>query len=438
MTLKTVTGPSTRDALAEARRLFGADVVLLQSAPAAHGAAASVTVAFDTVPSPDRDVTAPLPNAAWTVEPARPEPGAPPAARAYGYANVRKAPAPAAEPISAPRRASVAAATASSTRPAPTANALRFSNELASPTMSPLRPGEGQGEGSETYELATSGSTPRVASPSIASPPRASAPLPAEPTASASEVAALRARLAELETVIAEVRAAAPPAVLRRAPLVLVGPGGSGKTSLALRLAQSPELANAQRPAVLLIAPDADRFVDPASVFWGAGVPVAVARTPDDVADAVETFADADLLIVDTPSLPLSATRARPVVRRLGDLLAPLGTVEVVFVLDATRAQSTLDADALPALGLQPDALALTRLDEAPDDARSWAEHLGLAIRVTSSGPDLGDLSDTPAAPDRASPAFAVAPAARAPRELADPFAVEPIPASFSHVPVLA
>ena len=416
MTLKTVTGPSTRDALAEARRLFGSDIVLLQSAPAAHGQPASVTVAFDAVPSPDRDVTAAPPGTGWTVEAARPEPAAAPPPRAYGYTNVRKAPAPAAERISAPRPPSVAAAYAGATPPvsAGTAGTPAFPDALAAvPEPSSLP------------------------SP-MAAAPVASASADDAPTASASEVAALRARLAELEAVIAEVRAAAPPAVLRRAPLVLVGPGGSGKTSLALRLAQSPDLADAERPAVLLIAPEADRFVDPASVFWGAGVPVAVARTPGEVADAVETFADADLLLVDTPSLPLSPERARPVVRRLGDLLAPLGDVEVVFVLDATRARSTLGADALPALGLQPDALALTRLDEAPDDARSWADHLGLAIRVTSSGPEREDLAGAPPAPARPAPAFAVAPASRAPRELVDPFAVEPTSAPFSHVPVLA
>ena len=405
MTLKTVTGPSTRDALAEARRLFGADVVLLQSAPAAHGQPASVTVAFDAVPSPGRAAAA---APAWTVEPARPEPAAAPAARAYGYTNVRKAPAPPAEPISAPRLPSVAAAYASSTPPVSAAGERGYTNHPAA--SAPARRAD------------------RDPSPAAGD----------EPTASASEVAALRARLAELEAAVAAVRAAAPPAVLRRAPLVFVGPGGSGKTSLALRLAQSLDLADAQRPAVLLIAPDADRFVDPASVFWGAGVPVAVARTPEEVADAVETFADADLLLVDTPSLPLSPARARPVVRRLGDLLAPLGTVEVVFVLDATRARSTLGADALAALGLQPDALALTRLDEAADDAPSWASHLGLTVRLTSSGPDLADLSTAPPAPARPSTPFAVVPAMRAPRGRPDPFAVEPAPASLPSPPVLA
>ena len=446
MTLKTVTGPSTREALAHARRLFGNDVVLLQSAPAAHGQPASVTVAFDTVPSPNDSLTGPLPPEAWTVAPAHPEPVAAPAPRAYGYSNVRKLAPPAPESISAPTPA----------RPA--------RNE------SPLLTGEGQGEGSHiANELTIADGTParsgepeahlslahsmdgaqrrmdpcqrgtRVSGDGEANDSTAETG-PQEPTASASEVAALRARLAELEAVIAEVRTSVPPPVLRRAPLVFVGPGGSGKTSLALRLAQSPELTAARSPAVLIIAPEAERFVDPAPVFWGVGVPVAVVQTPEEVAEALETFADADLLLVDTPSLPLTAERARPLVRRLGDVLAPLGTVEVHFVLDATRARTTVAADTLSELGLTPDALALARLDEAPVDAATWADHLRLPIRFSSFGPDLDDLSDKPLASPTRAPSFAVEPVTPPLRSLTDLFEAAPNASrpAFTHVPVLA
>ncbi|GAB5537825.1 MAG: flagellar biosynthesis protein FlhF [Rubricoccaceae bacterium] len=468
MTLKTVTGPSTRDALAHARRLFGNDVVLLQSAPAAHGQPASVTVAFDTVPSPDEDLTGPLPPEAWTVAPAHPEPVAAPAPRAYGYSNVRK-PAPVhPEPISASPPAHPTPARAAQTiPPSPTGEGWHISNKSAIPSSTPDRAGDieasllGTGD-SQSRPYANTTPITRSTSPS-------SSPLPlgegqgegggipnelatqrfaqarvgdhaGEPTASASEVAALRARLAELEAVIAEVRTSVPPPVLRRTPLVFVGPGGSGKTSLALRLAQSPELTQAQRPAVLIIAPDAERYVDPAPVFWGVGVPVVVAQTPDDVMEAIETFSDADLLLIDTPSLPLTAERARPVVRRLGEMLAPLGDVDVHFVLDATRSRSTVTAAALHALGLTPDALALARLDEAPVDAATWADHLELPIRFTSSGPDLSDLSDEPLTSPTPAPSISVEPVAPPVRSLTDLFEAASVSpqAAFTHVPVLA
>lgn len=358
MTLKTLTGPSIRDALADARRLFGADVVMLQSAPAAHGQPASVTVAFDAAPAPAAPAR-PVAPARHVAPPAVPELLATPAPRAYGYAAVRnERPAPP-EPVSAP--------------------AL------------PVTP------------VAPPAPTPRPAPPPAA-------PVSTEP-ASAAEVAALRNRLAELEAALAEVRAAAPVPSPARPPLVFVGPGGSGKTSLALRLAQNPALVNAASPAVLIVAPEAGRVADAAPLFWGAGVPVAVVHTADDVREALRTFADADLVLVDTPALPLQPERARPAVARLGEVLAPLAAAEVHLVVDATRSASTLSAATVRGLGLRPDVLALTRLDEAPGAAPAWTGALGLPLRLTTAGPDPADLALARAVPPVTPPPSFRAPA---------------------------
>ncbi len=338
MTLKTVTGPSIRDALADARRLFGDDVVLLQSSPSVHGGAASVTVAFDLAPPAS---AAPAP-ARQTAPPAMPEPVAAAAPRSYGYAAARNARPTGAEPISAPA---------------------------------------------------------------------APAPPAAPPAATAAEVAELRARLAELEAALSEVRATAPAPTPSRAPLVLVGPGGSGKTTLALRLAQAPHLVGATSAAVVIVAPDAERYIDPAPVFWGAGVPVAVVQSADEAREAMAAFADADLVLVDTPALPLRPERARPFVERLGAVLAPLADVEVHLVVDATRSRASLTPETVAALGLRPDALALTCLDEASPDAWRWAGHLDCPIHLLSSGTDLESLhaesaAEAPAPPPPVRPGY--------------------------------
>ena len=334
MTLKTLTGPSIQSALADARRLLGADVVLLQSTPGGGGTPASVTVAYDQEPRP--------PAPAQAAPPAVPEPAAPPARRAYGYGNVRQVRPALEEPLSAP----------------------------AHGPPSPAEPAGAHGQS------------------------------PAPP----SEVAALRARLADLEAALAEVRAAAPPPAPARPPLVVVGRAGSGKTTLALRLAQSPGRVGSETVAALVVAPESGPFLDPAPSFWDAGVPVAVVRSAADVADAMRLFADADRLVVDTPGLPRQPDAARAAVARLGAVLAPLAAVEVVLVADVSRPTATWSPRVFEAIGLTPDALALTRLDEATAPPSAWKRALGLPVRFASRGPGLGDLmtGQTPAAPAQA------------------------------------
>ena len=395
MTLKTLTGPSIQDALADARRLFG-DVVLLQSSPGGPDAPASVTVAFDDAPRPAP--RAPSPARPSPAASAVPEPGGPVAPRAYGYGAARQVRPAVEEPFSTPATAA----------PAP----------LAAPTAGP----------------APAPPTPTASAPAALGP--AGAP--------ADEVETLRARLAELEATLDRVRSLTP--APRRAPLVLVGRAGSGKTTLALRLAQSPALTGAASPAVLVVAPEAGPFLDPAPSFWDAGVPVAVVRSADDVAEALRAFAEADLLLVDTPALPLHPDRARPAVARLGAVLAPLAAVEVALAVDASRALDTLTAESLDALGLRPDALALTRLDEATCAPDTWERHLGLPTRFCSVGPDRPDLtaSSDAAAPlaafaSAAAPAPPAAPATAAgPPVVTDPAAAPPASAPPAVPPVPA
>ncbi|PAP75749.1 hypothetical protein [Rubrivirga marina] len=340
MTLKTVTGPSIREALADARRLFGRDVVMLQSTPGAAGRPASVTVAFDDTPVAKptpaaRPASAPAPRP--TPPPAVPEPVAKAAPRAYGYGAARNVRPKPTEPISAPAQ--------------PAGPALPAWTPLIAPSAPATEPG-----------------------------------------ATAAEVAALRARLATLESALARLAPAAPTGPT---PVVFVGPAGAGKTSLALRLALAPALAGASQPAALIVAPEGGHAPDAAPVFWAAGVPVAVVHTAEETAEALARFAEtgADFVVVDTPALPLAADRARPVVARLGEVLAPLGRAEVHLAVDATRAPATLTAATVAALGLRPDALALTRLDEAPAAGDVWTDVLGLPLRFAASGSAPSDLA---------------------------------------------
>ena len=403
MTLKTVTGPSLRQALADARRLFGDDVVLLQSSPATAGGAASVTVAFDDgPPRPRRRLVSSAPAAA-----AVPEGGAAVAPRPYGYPVVRKE-APAAAPLSAPPPASDESASSTGGGPGRGTDAREggvVRRVPPRPLGLPAPPLWGEEiasqEGSESGSATLPAPRPAyVSRPVVVAPVEEPAPpTPAPPAVSVEEVDALRARLADLEARLASLPTAAPapapePPAPPPRPLVFVGAGGSGKTSLALRLALAPGLVGAERPAVIVVAPDAEHAVDPAPTYWRAGVPVAVVRTADEVREALDTFEGADRIVVDTPGLPLLPERAAPVVRYLGEVLAPLAAVDVCLVVEASRAPATLAAETVAALGLRPDALALTRLDEvAGGVGDAWAQRLGLGVRFASAGPGVGDLS---------------------------------------------
>ncbi|MEM6289596.1 MAG: hypothetical protein AAF845_20825, partial [Bacteroidota bacterium] len=199
-----------------------------------------------------------------------------------------------------------------------------------------------------------------------------------------------------------------------RPALVLVGPAGSGKTSLALRLGQTPTLLDAEAPAVIVVAPEEGLFIDPAAAFWGTGVPVAVVRTEADVQEALATFADADQILVDTPSLPHRPERAAPFVARLATLLAPLAPLDVHFVADASR-PAALDTEAVAALGLRPDALALTRLDEADTRATGWLDRLAWPLHFTSAGTSLADVAASERALRPSRPAPSLAPPAPRP-----------------------
>ena len=429
MTLKTVTGPSLRQALADARRIFGDDVVLLQSTPATEGGAASVTVAFDEAPPRPRRA---LPAAA----PAVPEGGVAVAPRSYGYPVVRKD-APPAAPISAPPPASDGSASSTGGGPGRGMDGREGGAVGRVPTRPlglPASPGWGEEiasqEGGESGSALPPPRPAYVSRPVVMAPAEEPAPpAPAPPAVSAEEVDALRARLADLEARLASLPVGAPaeapePPAPPPRPLVFVGAGGSGKTSLALRLALAPDLVGAERPAVIVVAPDAEHAVDPAPTYWRAGVPVAVVRTAGEVREALDTFEGADRVLVDTPGLPLLPERAAPVVARLGEVLAPLAAVDVCLVVEASRAPSTLAAETVAALGLRPDALALTRLDEvAGGVGDGWAQRLGLGVRFASAGPGVGDLSANahPAPTAPAPPPPSAAPPSG--RPAADPFA---------------
>lgn len=178
--------------------------------------------------------------------------------------------------------------------------------------------------------------------------------------------------------------------------IMLIGPGGAGKTSLILKMATHDHLLVGGKPVVLHIQPDADRVTDyqnPTPLYERFGVPVRNVRTKADVGEALRHTEQFGRILVDTPPLPLPLKEGRSVLRRMQSLLRPLRPLDVHFVLDGTRALENLDPTALPHLPVRPSTVAMTHLDEVSTWGRlvEWLITLEMPIQFASGGAEVPD-----------------------------------------------
>ncbi len=385
MNIKTLEGPSIQSALAEARRLLGDDVMLLESVAAGETEPARVTVMVDETLAEAPRPTAPVEEPALA------------GAGGYGYA----------APSSAERPAGGASAFSSAPRPPrprlfapePAAPALDLaalealldarlgglSDRLGSLEASAVLGAERAWLRHPLYgELLAEGFRPATADRLFA--------FAAERGFRADDRSA---------TALTELRWAVRHALRDLLPrptashdaagtLVLVGPSGAGKTSLLLKLALHPSLYGRRKTAALVLTPDdaAHLHHSPTDLFRRHGLPVQTASTPAEVRQALARTAGFDQVLVDTPPLHPDPRRARRTLAWLGELLAEVDAFDVHLVLDATRALGGFDVAALERLALRPTAASLTRLDETVGAGHTaeWLLALGLPISLRLDG----------------------------------------------------
>jgi flagellar biosynthesis protein FlhF len=167
-------------------------------------------------------------------------------------------------------------------------------------------------------------------------------------------------------------------------PLViaLVGPTGVGKTTTIAKLAATFKLR--MNKSVALVTCDtyriaaADQLRTYATII---GLPMRVAATPPEMKAAVDGFASADAILLDTAGrAPRDAGR----LEELRDLLAPARPHEVHLVLSA-GADAGVIARAADRFGLlSPTRVVLTKLDEA-----ATLGHIPAALRGIGTPPGL-------------------------------------------------
>ncbi len=185
----------------------------------------------------------------------------------------------------------------------------------------------------------------------------------------------------------------ADPAVDRGTPrvLVMVGPGGAGKTTTAIKLAADPSMrADARKVALLTLDDHRIGAVEQLRIYGSIlNVPVAFATSAEMVRQAWQAFQGMDWLMVDTPGIsPAEPER----LNELRQMLEPLKTKDVHLVLNACTREKDLARMVDAWKGFPIHRLVFTRLDEVG----ACGHLLNLLVRTGLSVSHLGTGSRIP------------------------------------------
>ena len=174
-----------------------------------------------------------------------------------------------------------------------------------------------------------------------------------------------------------------------RSVVALVGPTGVGKTTTLAKLAALAKLR--QDRSVAMVTTDTYRIgaTEQASRYADIlGIPLTIANTPEHVDEAIERYADADLVLIDT----MGSNPNDP--RRIAELGAYLSAhTQTHLVLSCTMSTQAITSSLERYASLSYQRLIVTKLDESPDKA-SLAE---IALQATvpmsyvTTGQDVPD-----------------------------------------------
>ncbi|HET6567150.1 MAG TPA: flagellar biosynthesis protein FlhF [Rhodothermales bacterium] len=178
--------------------------------------------------------------------------------------------------------------------------------------------------------------------------------------------------------------------------LLLLGPSGAGKTSLALKLAKHQNFYGRRRTTVIFIQPEDEQLIGyhtPVAFYRQHGIPVQSVRTAEEMQQALGRVQQFDQIIIDSSPMPSQEQEGRRMlghVRRVADVVMPL---QIQLVVNATRVLDGLGAAFLKNMPLRPDSVAITHLDEVDDWGRiaEWMMAASLPVRTVSMGQRVPD-----------------------------------------------
>ncbi|CAG0999794.1 Flagellar biosynthesis protein FlhF [Phycisphaerales bacterium] len=173
--------------------------------------------------------------------------------------------------------------------------------------------------------------------------------------------------------------------------IALVGPTGVGKTTTIAKLAAAYKLRLGKR--VGLVTCDTYRIAAVEQLRTYAGIisiPLKVAISHEEVAEACRSLHDCDVIILDTPG------RSQHDSARLDELAACVDAArphETHLVLSASVAEGVLGRAAELFTRVKPDRLVITKLDEAVQFAPivNLAGRTGLRLSFVTTGQEVPD-----------------------------------------------
>ena len=145
--------------------------------------------------------------------------------------------------------------------------------------------------------------------------------------------------------------------------IAFVGPTGVGKTTTLAKVASTIALRQDKR--VGLVTADTYRVAAVEQLRTYAdilSIPLAIAQGPAEMASALETLSDCDVVLVDTPGRSQNDADRLVELRTVIDQANPH---EVHLVLSSTASERVLLREAEAFADLRPDRIVLTKLDEA-------------------------------------------------------------------------
>ena len=178
--------------------------------------------------------------------------------------------------------------------------------------------------------------------------------------------------------------------------IMFIGPSGAGKTSLMLKIAKHPSFFGRHNTTIISILPEENKeipYQNPATLYAEYDIPVQTVRNIEEMILALDRANNFDQILIDTPSMPVHEARARKMLLYLKRIIEPLLPIQVHLVLNATRALDEFDLSYIQRLPIRPDSIAFTHLDETKGLGRlaEWMIQTKLPVQFASSSPITPD-----------------------------------------------